>query len=171
MTTTLITGANKGLGYETARRLLEEGHDVWVAARDPELGSAAAERLGARFVVLDVRDEESVAGAVRALTEAGGLDVLVNNAGIVGPRTSVPETTAEGIAEVFDTNLLGPVRMVQAFTEQRGRSRLYGHRPERPQRHPDGRGRHRRDRGACLPGPRRADGRLHRPQRRGAVVS
>jgi NAD(P)-dependent dehydrogenase (short-subunit alcohol dehydrogenase family) len=117
MTRTLITGANKGLGYETARRLLEHGHEVWVAARDPELGGAAAERLGASFVVLDVRDEESVAGAVEGLTEAGGLDVLINNAGIVGPRTSVPETTAEGIAEVFDTNVLGPVRMVQAFTE------------------------------------------------------
>ena len=52
MTRTLITGANKGLGYETARRLLEQGHEVWVAARDPELGGAAAERLGASFVVL-----------------------------------------------------------------------------------------------------------------------
>ena len=63
MTTTLITGANKGLGYETARRLLAAGHDVWVAARDEERGRAAAEELGARFVALDVTDDASVAAA------------------------------------------------------------------------------------------------------------
>lgn len=86
MTTTLITGANKGLGYETARRLLGDGHDVWVAARDPDRGAAAAERLGARFVALDVTDEASVAAAADVVARAGGLDVLINNAGIVDPN-------------------------------------------------------------------------------------
>ena len=56
----LITGANKGLGRETARRLVAEGHDLWAAARNPERGRAAAEELGARPLVLDVTDDASV---------------------------------------------------------------------------------------------------------------
>lgn len=116
MTRTLITGANKGLGYETARRLLAEGHDVWVAARDPERGAEAAEGLGARFVTLDVTDEESVAAAADVVVQQGGLDVLVNNAGIVGPRSQVPETTGEDMRITFETNVFGPVRVLRAFT-------------------------------------------------------
>ena len=116
MTRTLITGANKGLGYETARRLLAEGHDVWVAARDPERGAEAAESLGARFVTLDVTDEQSVAAAADVVAQQGGLDVLVNNAGIVGPRSRVPETTGEDMRITFETNAFGPVRVVHAFT-------------------------------------------------------
>jgi NAD(P)-dependent dehydrogenase (short-subunit alcohol dehydrogenase family) len=85
--TTLITGAGKGLGHETARRLSAEGHAVWVSARDRERGAAAAESLGARFVELDVTDNSSVAAARDVVAGAGGLDVLVNNAGIVGPRS------------------------------------------------------------------------------------
>ncbi|MBN6543677.1 SDR family NAD(P)-dependent oxidoreductase, partial [Actinacidiphila bryophytorum] len=54
MTTTLITGANKGLGYETSRRLVAAGHTVYVGSRDAAAGRLAAERLGARAVQLDV---------------------------------------------------------------------------------------------------------------------
>ncbi|MCW3041055.1 MAG: short-chain dehydrogenase [Solirubrobacterales bacterium] len=116
MTTTLITGANKGLGKETARRLLAEGHDVWIGARDPERGRAAADELGARFVALDVTDDASVEAAARTLTEAGGLDVLVNNAGIIGRYgVPVPDTTVEDVAAVHATNVLGVVRVMQAF--------------------------------------------------------
>jgi NADP-dependent 3-hydroxy acid dehydrogenase YdfG len=57
MTTTLITGANKSLGYETARRLIEAGHTVWMAARDSERGQHAADTLGGRFVQLDVTSD------------------------------------------------------------------------------------------------------------------
>ena len=116
MPTTLITGANKGLGYEAARRLVEAGHDVWVAARDPQRGQAAADALGARFVTLDVTDDASVATAVAHVTTAGtGLDVLVNNAGILGPRVEVPDATADQLAEVLDTNVGGVLRVTQAF--------------------------------------------------------
>jgi NAD(P)-dependent dehydrogenase (short-subunit alcohol dehydrogenase family) len=116
MTTTLITGANKGLGHEAARRLIAAGHDVWVTARDADRGRAAAEELGARFVALDVTDDASVAAAVECVAaESGGLDVLVNNAGIVGAHTAVPDTTADDVAHVFATNVLGIVRVTRAF--------------------------------------------------------
>jgi NAD(P)-dependent dehydrogenase (short-subunit alcohol dehydrogenase family) len=116
MTTTLITGANKGLGREAARRLLAAGHDVWVAARDADRGRVAAEELGGRFVQLDVTDDASVSAAVERVTEeTGGLDVLVNNAGIAGGFTPVPEVTADDVARVLATNVVGLVRVTQAF--------------------------------------------------------
>lgn len=74
MTVTLITGANKGLGFETARHLLELGHTVYIGARDVERGEKAAATLGARFVQLDVIDDASVSGALGfiGLLHAGG---------------------------------------------------------------------------------------------------
>lgn len=115
MTTTLITGANKGLGYETARRLLADGHDVWVGARNEARGRHAAEELGARFVQLDVTSEESVAAAAATVEAETGLDVLVNSAGITGEPKSIAELTAADVQQVYDTNVLGPVRVSQAF--------------------------------------------------------
>jgi NAD(P)-dependent dehydrogenase (short-subunit alcohol dehydrogenase family) len=116
MTTTLITGANKGLGRETAGRLIAAGHDVWIGARDAAAGQEAAEALGARFVALDVTDDASVAAAVQTLRAAGGgLDVLINNAGISGARQAVPDTTADDVAAVYATNVFGVVRVTQAF--------------------------------------------------------
>ncbi len=112
MPTTLITGSNKGLGFETARRLIAEGHDVWVAARDAEAGAKAAADLGASFVQLDVTDDASVAAAVATV---GHLDVLVNNAGITGARKEVPDVTADDLRQVYETNVYGPVRALHAF--------------------------------------------------------
>ncbi len=123
MTTTLITGANRGLGHEAARRLLAAGHDVWAAARDADRGRAAAEELGARFVPLDVTDDASVAAAVeRVAAESGGLDVLVNNAGISGGLKPVPEVTPGEVAHVLATNVVGLVRVTQAFLPLLARS-------------------------------------------------
>jgi NAD(P)-dependent dehydrogenase (short-subunit alcohol dehydrogenase family) len=115
MTTTLITGANKGLGREAARRLLAAGHEVWIAARDPQRGKAAADELGARFVQLDVTDDASVDAAVERISGDGGLDVLVNNAGISGGFKAMDEITAQDMRRVFETNVFGLVRVTQAF--------------------------------------------------------
>ena len=110
MTTTLITGANKSLGLETARRLLEAGHTVHAAMRDPAKGDAAR-ALGAHVVQLDVTDQASVDAAFASLPE---LDVLVNNAGVLGDVHGVDGLTAEATAAVLDTNVLGIVRVTQA---------------------------------------------------------
>jgi NAD(P)-dependent dehydrogenase (short-subunit alcohol dehydrogenase family) len=122
MTTTLITGANKGLGYEAARRLIDAGHDVWAAARDPERGQAAADALGARFVQLDVTDDASVTAAAETIAANGGLDVLINNAGIPGGRIAPPDTTVENLETVYATNVFGLVRVTQAFLDVLKRS-------------------------------------------------
>jgi NAD(P)-dependent dehydrogenase (short-subunit alcohol dehydrogenase family) len=120
MTATLVTGANKGLGFETARRLIAEGHTVYLGSRDAERGRRAAEQLGARAVQLDVTDDASVAAAVTAIEADGGLDVLVNNAGIeersdnnvvIGPA----DATADLMRRTFETNVFGTVRVLHAF--------------------------------------------------------
>jgi len=116
MTTTLITGANKGLGFETARRLIDLGHTVYLGARDVELGTAAAETLGARFVQIDVTDDASVAAAAASiLDEAGQLDVLVNNAGISGSHAHSLDVTADIVRDVYDVNVFGIVRVTHAM--------------------------------------------------------
>ncbi|UIJ63959.1 SDR family NAD(P)-dependent oxidoreductase [Amycolatopsis acidiphila] len=117
MTTTLITGANKGLGFETARRLLEAGHTVYLAARKEDNARQAAERLGGGVpLVLDVTDDASVqAAAERVTRERDSLDVLVNNAGISGGRKEPADVTADDVAAVFATNVLGLVRVTHAF--------------------------------------------------------
>ncbi|MFG2576725.1 SDR family NAD(P)-dependent oxidoreductase [Streptomyces sp. NPDC048481] len=116
MTTTFITGANKSLGYETARRLIDAGHTVIVGARDPERGQAAADALGARFVRIDVTDDASVAAAAEDVrAHEGGIDVLVNNAGVLGTHNPADEITADDAAAVFDVNVVGIVRVTHAF--------------------------------------------------------
>jgi NAD(P)-dependent dehydrogenase (short-subunit alcohol dehydrogenase family) len=110
MTITLITGANKGIGFETARQLLALGHNVYIGARDAERGARAAAELGARFVQLDVTEDASVYSAVATIEAAEGrLDVLVHNAGVL-------ETVLDGPAALrsFDTNAVGVVRVTEA---------------------------------------------------------
>lgn len=110
MTVTLITGANKGIGFETAKQLLKLGHEVYLGARDAERGEKAAAALGARFVQLDVTDDASVSSALATIDAAEGrLDVLVHNAGIL-------ETGLDGPAALrsFDTNAVGIVRVTEA---------------------------------------------------------
>jgi NAD(P)-dependent dehydrogenase (short-subunit alcohol dehydrogenase family) len=116
MTTTFITGANKSLGYETARRLIEAGHTVLLGARDNDRGRAAADRLGARFVQIDVTDDASVAAAAADVAaREGRVDVLINNAGVLGPHVPADELTAADASAVFDVNVVGIVRVTHAF--------------------------------------------------------
>ena len=115
MTITLITGANKGLGYEAARRLIAAGHTVFLGARDPGRGAAAADALGAAFVPLDVTDDDSVTAAIKTIDEAAGrLDVLINNAGITGGFVAPADVTADDLRRVYDTNVFGLVRVTHA---------------------------------------------------------
>jgi NAD(P)-dependent dehydrogenase (short-subunit alcohol dehydrogenase family) len=126
MTTTLITGANKGLGKETARLLVEAGHTVWVGSRDECRGLAAAAELGARFVHLDVTDDASVATAFVTIAAAGtGLDVVVNNAGIARRASGASMSEAldgPSVLDVFNTNAVGIVRVTEAALPLLGRS-------------------------------------------------
>ncbi|MER8085022.1 SDR family oxidoreductase [Streptomyces sp. NPDC094048] len=120
MTTTLITGANKGLGFETARRLTAAGHTVYVGSRDIERGRRAAERLGTRIVQLDVTDDASVQAAAKSIEADGGLDVLINNAGIESLDADnnvigAADVTADVMRHLFETNVFGTVRVTHAF--------------------------------------------------------
>jgi NAD(P)-dependent dehydrogenase (short-subunit alcohol dehydrogenase family) len=116
MTITFITGANKGLGRETARRLLDEGQTVLLGARDPEAGSKIAQELGARFVQIDVTDDSSVAAAAADVAaHEGALDVLINNAGVHGPAGDPSGLTGADVLAVLDVNVAGVVRTTTAF--------------------------------------------------------
>ncbi|MFI9379580.1 SDR family NAD(P)-dependent oxidoreductase [Kutzneria sp. NPDC052558] len=121
MTTILITGANKGLGLEAARQLVAAGHQVWLGSRDAERGKRAAEEVGGTAVQLDVTDDRSVTAAAETVAAAGGLDVLVNNAGIQtemdgeGGVAGAADLTAEMMRTTLDTNVVGAVRVLHAF--------------------------------------------------------
>ncbi|WP_194833336.1 SDR family oxidoreductase [Nocardia sp. XZ_19_369] len=117
MTTALVTGANKGLGRETVRRLGELGWQVFLGARDAERGKRAGVELAeaglnVEFVPLDVTSTESIA-AVGA--RASALDVLINNAGISGAFHAPEDTRATDFRAVFETNVFAPVEVTHAF--------------------------------------------------------
>ena len=115
-TITFITGANKGLGYETARRLIELGQTVIIGARDTDRGQAAADRLGARFVPIDVTDDGSVKRAAADIeAHEGRIDTLINNAGIIGAHVAASELAGDDALLVFDTNVISVVRVTTAF--------------------------------------------------------
>ncbi|MFI8169933.1 SDR family NAD(P)-dependent oxidoreductase [Streptomyces sp. NPDC085931] len=116
MTITFITGANKGLGRETARRLIEHGHTVLIGARNREQGEEAAATLGARYVPIDVTDQASVAAAAaNVAAHEGRVDVLINNAGVSGPLGDPSGLTAADALAVLDVNVIGVVRTITAF--------------------------------------------------------
>lgn len=121
MTRILITGANKGLGFEAARRLVAAGHIVYLGSRNAERGRDAADRLGARFVQLDVTDDASVQAAAKFIEADGGLDVLINNAGIQAEMNEgnvvigAADLTPEVMRRTFETNVFGVVRVLHMF--------------------------------------------------------
>jgi NAD(P)-dependent dehydrogenase (short-subunit alcohol dehydrogenase family) len=112
METALVTGANKGIGKEIARQLVAAGMTVLVGARDVGRGTAAADEIGARFLHLDVTDEESVVKAVAGLDR---LDVLVNNAGVaVDWGVDPADMGADLMRKAFEVNLFGVVTVTRA---------------------------------------------------------
>ena len=122
-TIALITGANKGIGLETARQLGRKGIHVIIAARDAKRGAdavktLAAEGVSAAAVALEVTDEASIAAAAKEVERRHGrLDILINNAGILdyaadtGPAT----TSLAHYRKSFETNFFGLVAVTQAF--------------------------------------------------------
>jgi len=125
MKTVLITGANKGIGFETAKQLLQKGFYVYIGSRNLENGLEAVEKLKAinltnlKAIQIDVTDDNSVKNA---RTEIGKktdvLDVLINNAGINGgvPNTALEARTDQFLA-AFNTNVFGVARVTQAFID------------------------------------------------------
>ena len=119
--TVLITGANKSIGYETARRLGQLGYKIWLGSRDTERGKVAADRLlseghDVRVLAIDVTRDHSVQAAADVVQkEDGKLDVLINNAGIPGGQTAPSMQPLSEIRNVYETNVFGPIRVTQAF--------------------------------------------------------
>ena len=121
-TIALVTGANKGIGYEIAAGLGARGWKVGVGARDEARREAAVEKLRANGVdafgvPLDVTDDASVAAAARLIEEEqGGLDVLVNNAGVTGGMPQNPtEISIDQMRVAVETNVFGVVRVTNAM--------------------------------------------------------
>lgn len=120
----LITGANKGIGLAAARRLARECGHVILAARKPDAGAEAADRLSreglsASSLTMDVTDPSSIRAAAAEISERfGHLDVLVNNAGILPEATNTDPKEVLDLAmfeQTYATNVLGPVAVVEAF--------------------------------------------------------
>jgi NAD(P)-dependent dehydrogenase (short-subunit alcohol dehydrogenase family) len=125
MKSALVTGANKGIGYEVAKILAAQGIHVFMAARSLEKVNAAVETLQAsgirnvEAIQLDVTDQQSVdAARLRISEKVQHLDILVNNAGISGGfQQSALHATIGQFKEVYETNVFGVVRVTQAFID------------------------------------------------------
>ena len=122
MRTALITGANKGIGYEVARQLAAKGFHVFVGARNRKAGSSAADEIAKRsgsanFLEIDVADSDSVTTAAQEFAKAADhLDVLVNNAGIIADGDDgILKISDELLRETLETNTLGALRVTRAF--------------------------------------------------------
>jgi NAD(P)-dependent dehydrogenase (short-subunit alcohol dehydrogenase family) len=125
--TAFITGANRGIGLQTAKKLAARGYRVILGVRSESAGEEAVHEVGhgSEFVVIDVADSESIA---RAAEEVGQrveqLDVLINNAGIYPDEgVSILDSTREQLIETFQTNTFGPIVVAQAFVPLLKKSR------------------------------------------------
>ena len=126
----LVSGGNRGLGREVARRLAEDGYAVVIGSRDLAKGRAAAVELGENVSAggLDVTDSASIESCLQAIDDAHGrLDVLVNNAGIEGGgwRTDATDVDLDEVRDTLETNLFGAWKLTQAALPLMRRNR-YG---------------------------------------------
>jgi NAD(P)-dependent dehydrogenase (short-subunit alcohol dehydrogenase family) len=125
MKTALITGANKSIGFEAARQLLQQGYYVYLGSRDAHKGQQAVDQLKAEGLtqvaplVIDVTDSASIAAARETLGQKTPvLDVLINNAGILGGMSQPALTSPIAmIKEVYNTNVFGVIEVTQAFID------------------------------------------------------
>ena len=115
----VITGANRGIGLEFCRQYLDRGETVDATARRPDeakalhaLAASAGARL--RIHACDVQDDASVKAFAKALP-AGGVDLLINNAGVMGKMSSLEELDLDDARNTFDVNALGPIRVTRAL--------------------------------------------------------
>jgi len=124
---TLITGANRGLGLEFARQYLTDGWQVYAASRKPQSASELRRLAGAsddklQILALDVTEAVSVKAAAAKL-DGQAIDLLLNNAGVGGPRgQTVGNIDYEAWAKVLDVNTMGPLRVSEAFVDHVARS-------------------------------------------------
>lgn len=119
--TALVTGANKGIGFEVCRQLADSGFEVILTSRDVKKGEEAIEKLkkeglDLQYHQLDVTSKESVEN-LRSFIEKkfGKLDVLINNAGILISDSDEEKDEEAAILKTFETNTLGPLRMCRSF--------------------------------------------------------
>lgn len=123
MKTVLITGANKGIGFETAKQLLAAGYQVFIGSRDLQKGHQAVDSLKAQglehadAIAIDVTEATSIENAVKELSaKIPHLDILINNAGIAGDFPQEASVVSqETIRKVYDTNFFGVIQTTQAF--------------------------------------------------------
>lgn len=118
--TALVTGANKGIGYEVVRQLAAKGWRVFLTARDREKGAAAAATLGdrVRFIQMDVSDETSISQAVQEVSaQTDSLDLLINNAGVLfrDQDRSILDVSVDVLKRCWETNCLGALLVTRAF--------------------------------------------------------
>jgi NAD(P)-dependent dehydrogenase (short-subunit alcohol dehydrogenase family) len=129
MTVSVVTGSSTGIGFATALRLARDGHTVHASVRSEGSGEALLEAAGdldVRLLVMDVDDDRSVADGLGAVVADGGVDVLVNNAGITAGHC-VEETPMATFQAVMNTNAWGTLRCIQAVLpsmRERGSGRI-----------------------------------------------
>lgn len=125
MKSALITGANKGIGFETAKQLLQTGTYLYIGSRDLEKGNEAVKKLNSygftnvKALTLDVTDSQTIVSARKTIEkEQGKLDILINNAGILGemPQTAT-EISIDTLKKVYETNVYGVIRITQELLD------------------------------------------------------
>jgi NAD(P)-dependent dehydrogenase (short-subunit alcohol dehydrogenase family) len=122
MKTVLITGANKSIGFETAKQMLADGYFVYLGSRDLGKGVEAAKQLNSanvKVVAIDVSDKASIEAARKTIgNDVEVLDVLINNAGISGGFSQEASSVdVDTIREVFETNFFGSIMVARAFLD------------------------------------------------------